>query len=581
MMPMLDPRDGDIEDDASSTKRRSLLWLAGSLLAEISLPKLAITWMLLIGFPGLLIGAAPLIVTLWIGSVATHTANIFTEYAPVSLLLPLGALGWFGGRKLLPLAESSFWSVNALAVQPVYVVFREGLRHLAERLLMPRMSEARRSVVRAGTAGASGAAIAALGVGVVVLTWPATRWVGTVADLAAPLRLVPVLLANSIEIIAGYFAAAALIWGIADAAMAQPHGLPGFASPPAGGRTWRIAHLSDIHTVGELYGFRIESGRSGPCGNDRLRRTLARLAAVHAAHPLDVVLITGDLTDAGRSAEWAEFFTALAPYPPLAGIVVALPGNHDVNVVDRASPARMDLPTSPTKRLRQLRTISALAALQGTRLQIVESERGRLGGTLTEALTPFVPGIVAFADTGSARLSRSLAGLWSTVFPMVLPPDTDDGLGIIVLNSNAETHFSFTNALGLVSLEQARAFRLVTGLYPRACWVVALHHHVVEYPQRAKALSERIGTALINGSWFVRRLQPLAGRVVLMHGHRHIDWIGECGGLLIVSAPSPVMEATDDQESCFYVHTLAVGPEGRLSLLQPECIGVGGKPVGD
>jgi hypothetical protein len=42
-----------------------------------------------------------------------------------------------------------------------------------------------------------------------------------------------------------------------------------------------------------------------------------------------------------------------------------------------------------------------------------------------------------------------------------------------------------------------------------------------------------------------------------------------------------VMEATDDQESCFYVHTLAVGPEGRLSLLQPECIGVGGKPVGD
>jgi hypothetical protein len=30
-----------------------------------------------------------------------------------------------------------------------------------------------------------------------------------------------------------------------------------------------------------------------------------------------------------------------------------------------------------------------------------------------------------------------------------------------------------------------------------------------------------------------------------------MDWIGECGGLLIVSAPSPVMEATDDGDTCF------------------------------
>ena len=38
MKPILDPRNGDIEDDAASTKRRSLLSLIGNLLAEISLP---------------------------------------------------------------------------------------------------------------------------------------------------------------------------------------------------------------------------------------------------------------------------------------------------------------------------------------------------------------------------------------------------------------------------------------------------------------------------------------------------------------------------------------------------------------
>ena len=96
---------------------------------------------------------------------------------------------------------------------------------------------------------------------------------------------------------------------------------------------------------------------------------------------------------------------------------------------------------------------------------------------------------------------------------MVLPPATEDGLGVVLLNSTAETHFSFTNALGLVSSAQARGpARGLRRQYPEARWIVALHHHLVEYPKPAKAFSERIGTALINGSWFVRQLQPWAKR---------------------------------------------------------------------
>jgi len=581
MTPILDPRNGDIEDDAASTKRRSLMSLAGTLLAEISLPKLVVAWMLLIGFPSLLLGAAPLLISIWITSVWAKASNIFAEIWPALLLPPLVALGWFAGRPLLRLAENSFWSLNALAVQPVYIVFREGLRHLAERLFASRLSEAGRASVRAGTAAVSGFAICGLGLGLVVLVWPASRWIGDLLDLASPLQLARVVLANSIVLISGYFAAAALIWGIADATMAQPRDRRAHCTRATVGRKWRVAHLSDIHTVGERYGFRIESGRSGPRGNERLREALARLDEIHAEQPLDMILITGDLTDAGRSAEWAELFALLASYPQLADLVVALPGNHDVNVVDRASPARMDLPASPSKRLRQVRAISALGMLQGTRLHVMESKAGRLGGTLADALKPHAAGIAAFADNGSVRLSRSLAGLWAAIFPMVLPPEADDGLGVIVLNSNAETHFSFTNALGLVSAEQARAFRIVTEQYTRACWIVALHHHVVEYPRPTKDLSERIGTALINGSWFIRRLQHLADHAVIMHGHRHVDWIGECGGLLILSAPSPVMGATDSSETYFYVHTFSIGTTGRLQLLEPERITVCGRQVAE
>jgi len=581
--PILDPRDGDIEDDASSPHQRSWLALAGSLFAEISLPKLIAIWVMLLVLPALLIGISPLVVTAWVLAVWSHTASLLTEIWPIFLLPVLALLGWFGGKRLLRAAEDSFWSLNALAVQPVYVIGREGLRHLVESLLPGDLRPTWRARVRALSAAAAGLLVFAVCAGLAALLWPATKLVGSIEILTTAHLLIPELLANSISVIAAYCAVAALVWGVGDALMAQPRDLGTLEPAQPGERVWRVAHLSDLHTVGEQYGFRIESGRDGPRGNERLAMTLARLNAVHAERKLDVVLITGDLTDAGRSAEWAEFFTALSAYPDLAARVVALPGNHDVNVVDRASPARMDTPMSPTKRLRQLRTLSALERLQGTRLRVMDD--AALGATLSEALRPHAASIAAFADTGGPRRrSHELAEVWDTIYPMVLPPEAEDGLGIVVMNSNAETHFSFTNALGIVSTRQADRILAATALYPRACWILALHHHVIEYPQKANALSMRIGTALINGSWMIRRLGRLAGKVVLMHGHRHVDWVGTCGGLLIVSAPSPVMGSASGPEPYFYVHSLAVGTDGALQLRQAEKVTLGntndlGQPI--
>ena len=292
--------------------------------------------------------------------------------------------------------------------------------------------------------------------------------------------------------------------------------------------------------------------------------------------PFDAILITGDITDAGRSAEWAEFLDAIAPYPELTQRMLILPGNHDLNIVDRANPARLDLPTSLNKRLRKLRMLAGIDAVQGTRVHVVDRRNGRLGDTVAAVMAPRLAALRTFSDDGRPRLTSAISELWNDIFPMVLPPDRPDGLGIVLFDSNADTHFSFTNALGLIPVEQARALDIVCRQYPRAMWLLALHHHLVEYPTPAKALSERIGTALVNGNWFVRRLKPLAERIVLWHGHRHVDWIGEYAGLQIVSAPSPVMEVTNEASTCFYIHTLAAGADGRLRLLKPERITVAG-----
>lgn len=577
--PMIDPRRGDVEDDASSTKARSMLSLAGSMLVEISLPKLILAWALLLVVPGLLLGLAPIVFAEWLAIVTDKLASLVIGVWSILVLVGLVTLGWFGWRGLFRLTEKNFWTLNSIVVEPGYASFREAFRQLAERLFARNASDAQRARLRAGAAAVAGILVCGLALMLVRLAWPQAYLFGTISEIDSWKEVATVALANSLVAISAYFAAAALVWGFADATMPQPRTLTSFGKAATKDRKWRIAHLSDIHIVGDRYGRRIESGRSGPSGNERLKRLLKQLKAIDAKDPIDTILITGDMTDAGISSEWAELSDALAAHPSLAARVLMLPGNHDLNIVDRANPARLDLPTSPNRRLRQLRTLSAMDAIQGARVRVVDVAEGRLGGTLTEFLEPHRADIVRFADAARPRLSGAIPELWAKAFPMVVPPEKSDGLGIILLNSNADTHFSFTNALGMVSAEQMRAFDIVCAAYPDAAWIVALHHHLMEYPWAAKQLSMRVGTALINGNWFVRRLMPLAGRAILMHGHRHIDWIGQCGGLAIISAPSPVMEATDDEDTAFYLHTFAVDDGRRLSLLDPECIVVPGVPA--
>jgi len=129
--PLVDPRDGDIEADASSTESRSLLAIAGNLLVEVSLPKFAIAFCLLVVLPALLLGITPVLASVWWSKVS---ANGVRGTGAIVFLMFLLAVGWFGGRKLFRLVEGAFWSLNAMVIQPGYVTVREGLLHLGGRI---------------------------------------------------------------------------------------------------------------------------------------------------------------------------------------------------------------------------------------------------------------------------------------------------------------------------------------------------------------------------------------------------------------------------------------------------------------
>lgn len=553
-MSFADPREGDLEDDASSTSHHSLLRHASRMLLEISLPKLVLAALLLLVVPAFFVGVAPKLVA-WFAQAAWH--RISEPGRVVSLLAFAGISGfvaWRWGRLLFALVEQNFWALNAGLVQPLYMTLREGMR-----LAFEKFSGDRHLARRAGLVAG-----AVMSIGAAAVAWWAGPLPVLLSDHATLAQSAQQSLANGVWVVAVYLMLAAPAWAVAEALAGQPDDIPILPDPATA--QWRIAHLSDVHTVGEAHGFRLESGRDGPCGNARFDQVLGILQAEDAARPLDWVLVTGDITDAGRNAEFIAFEDALAAAPTLRERVLVLPGNHDVNIVDRANPARLELPWSVGGALRRARMLGAMLRLQGHRVHVVDGRTRQVGATLHDFLATTGRGatVARFMDRGGILAGHRVRAIWRDAFPMVVPPSEPDGLGVLLLDSNAETHFSFTNALGLVALEQMREAEGAMRQYPQARWLVALHHHVVEYPRLGVPFADRIGTALVNGHWVLRRLRRHARRSIVLHGHRHFDWMGTSGGLRILSAPSPVMGGRDDEARYFHIHALDRGADGAL-----------------
>ena len=146
--------------------------------------------------------------------------------------------------------------------------------------------------------------------------------------------------------------------------------------------------------------------------------------------------------------------------------------------------------------------------------------------------------------------------------------------GVILLNSNARSHFALTNAIGVVGPSQLKALRLLLKNTQHP-WLILLHHQVVEYPMASIGLRERIGLALINAPDLVTAIAPHARRVIVFHGHRHRDWIGVCGQTVVCSAPSTSLgcNSADGYHGSFYLHQLAAGPDS-LSLVATDRVEV-------
>jgi 3',5'-cyclic AMP phosphodiesterase CpdA len=571
-------RRGDNEDNRTSPYGRGMQSVVLAALLDFNFLKASIGFLVLIIVPALLIGIAPSVVVDY-GRLKFHlaaSAGSGLTVTVISLILLVGLALWMG-RPLLRTALDNFWHLHYTLVFPTFVILRESFRKIAERF--PRRSITAEELDRRRRLGSILAALMLVGGGIALALSVEFSFRLQVVDASHfhPWPVAKAALGNAAVILGFSTAVESLYWLWRELTLHRA--VLNWAPNPAPVE-WpvtRVAHLSDLHLVGERYGCRMETGTHGPRGNRCVRNAFRKVTAMHAATPLDHILLTGDITDAGTRAEWAEFVDLLRCFPEVRSRVSFVPGNHDVNITDRTNPGRPELPWSAGQSLRKLRVLLALDALQGDRAHLVNRTSGALGPSLSHYLREGdrVQRLRLLAERGAVRGRREMSKIWEAIFPLV-EPARDDGCGLILLDSNARSHFSLTNAIGVVNRSQLRALKSFLANTPDQAWVILLHHQVVEYPMTSISLRDRIGLALVNAPDVLLAIAPYASRTIIMHGHRHTDWIGTCGNVVLCSAPSVAL-GSHEGEGCrgsFHVNELAIAGDGGLRLITNQRVKV-------
>jgi hypothetical protein len=86
------------------------------------------------------------------------------------------------------------------------------------------------------------------------------------------------------------------------------------------------------------------------------------------------------------------------------------------------------------------------------------------------------------------------------------------------------------------------------------------------------SLRDRIGLALVNASDLLEVIRPYASRIIVLHGHRHTDWIGTYGNIVLCSAPSAALgsQLQKERHSSFRLHRIGFNEECGIQLLNSE-----------
>lgn len=111
---------------------------------------------------------------------------------------------------------------------------------------------------------------------------------------------------------------------------------------------------------------------------------------------MDLLLLTGDITNAGQSEEWRQFFELMDPV--LLQKTIIIPGNHDLNLPHSSDLDAMEGMSEVLRKIRLIRMIAAMNEIQGERAWVFPD--GLEPIRLREFLATRERGLKEFAEAG-------------------------------------------------------------------------------------------------------------------------------------------------------------------------------------
>lgn len=227
----------------------------------------------------------------------------------------------------------------------------------------------------------------------------------------------------------------------------------------------KILHISDLH-IGKG-GSKVDRSRQ----TEKLVRLIKRHWGDDDNKPL--VLITGDVVDDGREAEFIEARRILEPLHRAGFQVVALPGNHDYGWNG--------------------------AYAQEKRFKLFKKYLLGIETRVTHPDVPYADDRVALITLNSMKAET---GFWDGLL-------ADGELGNEQLNELAELITTLRD-------ERPKSYKIV----------VALHHHPFLFPDDPliKKAREWTGHRLKDGADFMRLVGGRIDALLFGHEHRHVDF---------------------------------------------------------
>lgn len=308
----------------------------------------------------------------------------------------------------------------------------------------------------------------------------------------------------------------------------------------AGTKSHSFVHLSDLHFVESQYSWRLETGYNPNAPHQQGNIAVAKLLTKAAKKEADFIVITGDVTDSGSRLEYIELSKAISS-ADLKNLII-IPGNHDVNIIDPKNPSRtatlINRSSIEEKRLaRYLRYFELLRRHTDLRSTFIVSNDGTLNNRcLFDFITDLQTDLIGVNKKSNSALLRKLRGAFPLYYKIT------DEFGAIIFDSCWPTSTSASNAYGWIDFQQTKTLTKILKKNKSHKFLLLLHHQLVNFDGISTEPISDATTFLINSSDILRRTKKDQKRLIVAHGHRHIDAIGKYQELLVVSARSAALD---------------------------------------